>query len=117
MGRLSVSVLDTVNGRPAAGVRVGLYRLQDGARESVVQTATNAIGRTEPPLMHGETYRTGRYELELALGDYFRSAGTPLADPPFLDVVIVRVELSEPDGDYRVPVIAAPWGYHLYRGS
>src|SRR4051812_43254087 len=117
MGRLSVSVLDTVNGRPAAGVRVDLFRLEGGAREAVVRTATSAIGRTEPPLMEGASYRTGRYQLEIAIGDYFRAAGTRMADPPCLDVVIVRVELSEPDGDYRVPVIAAPWGYHLYRGS
>jgi 5-hydroxyisourate hydrolase len=118
VGRLSASILDSFNGRPAAGVRIDLHRLESaGGRTLVVQTASNALGRTEPPLLEGDGYRTGAYELAFHMGDYFRAAGAPVADPPFLDVIVVRVQLSELDGDYRLPVIAAPWGYQLYRGS
>lgn len=118
MGRLAASVLDTVNGRPAAGVRIDLFRLDGaGTRTHLLGTTTTDIGRTEPALLEGGTWRVGRYELEFALGDYFRACGTPLADPPFLDVVVVRIHLSDENGDYRVPVIAAPWGYQIYRGS
>ena len=118
MGRLSASVLDTVNGRPAAGVAIDLHRLdQNGGRVLVLNTATDASGRTNPPLLDAGTYRPGSYEVEFHLGAYFRAAGAPVAEPPFFDIITVRIQLAEPDGDYRLPVIAAPWGYQLYRGS
>jgi 5-hydroxyisourate hydrolase len=117
MGRLAASVLDSVNGRPAAGVRIELYRIDSGSRVRVAATQTNAIGRTEPALMEGDSFRTGRYELEFALAEYFATQGTPQADPPFLQAAVLRIELSEPDGDYRVPLIASPWGFNTYRGS
>ncbi len=118
MGRLAASVLDSVNGCPAASVRIDLFRLDAaGARVRVLHTSTNAIGRTDPPLLEGEAFRCGRYEIEFSLGAYFDACGTPQANPRFLDVVIVRIELADEDGDYRVPVIAAPWGYQVYRGS
>ena len=118
MGRLSVSVLDTMNGRPAAGVAISLRRLgASGARELLVETSTDAAGRTNPPLLDSASYCSGSYEVELRLGAYFRAAGAPIAELPFLDVISVRLELAEPDGDYLLPVIAAPWGYQLYRGS
>jgi 5-hydroxyisourate hydrolase-like protein (transthyretin family)/peptidoglycan/xylan/chitin deacetylase (PgdA/CDA1 family) len=90
MGRLSTHVLDTVNGRPAAGVRVVLHRVGSEAREVVVETRTNADGRTDAPLMAAEAMRAGTYEMLFHVGDYFRAAGTATADPPFLDVVPVR---------------------------
>jgi 5-hydroxyisourate hydrolase len=78
MGRLAASVLDSVNGRPAAGVRIELYRIDSGSRVRVAATQTNAIGRTEPALMEGDNFRTGRYELEFALAEYLRhAAGRP----------------------------------------
>ena len=49
MGRLSTHVLDTSSGRPGAGVRVVLRR--DG--EVLVDTRTNADGRTDKPLLEG----------------------------------------------------------------
>lgn len=118
MGQLSASVLDTLHGRPAAGVAIDLHRLDGkGGRALLLKTATDASGRTNPPLLDAVTYRTGSYEVEFHLGAYFQAAGAPLADPPFLDVITVRIQLAEPDGDYRLPIIAAPWGYQLYRGS
>lgn len=117
MPRLSTHVLDTANGRPAAGLRLTLWRLSDGARERVVEAATNADGRTDAPLMSGETYRTGTYELEFQVADYFRRMGASLTDPPFLDVVPIRFAITEPDGHYHVPLLVSPWSYATYRGS
>src|SRR5687768_13296698 len=64
MGRLTTHVLDTANGRPAAGVRVEL-RAIDGlvGSETLVTTTTNADGRTDQPLLAGEDFKPGRYEL------------------------------------------------------
>ena len=118
MGRLSTHVLDTANGRPASGLVVELFALGGGGdRRRVAEAVTNADGRTDAPLMAGDGYRPGSYELVFHVGDYFRSLGTPAADPPFLDAVPIRFNLAEPDGHYHVPLLVSPWSYSTYRGS
>ena len=117
MGRLSTHVLDTVNGKPAKGVAIELFALEGDTRRSVVRTTTNGDGRTDAPLMTGEAFQTGAYELVFHVGEYFRSVGTATADPPFLDVVPIRFSIAEPLGHYHVPLLVSPWSYSTYRGS
>ena len=117
MGRLSTHVLDTANGKPAGGLAIELFRLEGEQRRSVVRTTTNADGRTDAPLMVGDAFRAGSYELVFEVGSYFRSLGTAMADPPFLDVVPIRFSIAEPDGHYHVPLLVSPWSYSTYRGS
>jgi 5-hydroxyisourate hydrolase len=117
MGRLSTHVLDTANGKPAQGVAVELFALDGGSRRSILRTVTNADGRTDAPLMVGETFHTGSYELVFEVGAYFKGLGTPMADPPFLDIVPIRFSIAEPDGHYHVPLLVSPWSYSTYRGS
>ncbi|RXT56895.1 hydroxyisourate hydrolase [Bosea sp. Tri-44] len=117
MGRLSTHVLDTVRGKPAAGVAIALDALlPDGSRERVVDTVTNVDGRTDAPLLTG-TLPVGSYELTFAIGDYFRHLGTKLPEPAFLDLVPIRFAIAEPQGHYHVPLLASPWSYSTYRGS
>ena len=117
MGRLSTHILDTVRGRPAAGVKIDLWRLgTDGARSHVTGTLTNADGRTDAPLLIGESYVPGTYELTFEIGPYFKANGQG-GDPPFLDVVPIRFTMTEPDGHYHVPLVCTPWSYSTYRGS
>ncbi len=117
MARLSTHVLDTMNGRPAAGVKIALYRLDGESRSLVKEVVTNADGRTDAPLLTGDDYRTGQYELVFRIGDYFRGLGATLPQPAFLDVVPLRFGISEVDGHYHVPLLASPWSYSTYRGS
>jgi 5-hydroxyisourate hydrolase len=117
MGRLSTHVLDTANGKPARGVALELVALDGESRRVVVATATNQDGRTDAPLMIGEAYRPGAYELVFHVGDYFRSVGVATADPPFLDIVPIRFTIAEADGHYHVPLLVSPWSYSTYRGS
>jgi 5-hydroxyisourate hydrolase len=118
MPRLSTHVLDTMNGKPAAGVKVALYRLGDGDTRSLVkEVMTNADGRTDAPLLTGDDYKPGQYELVFRIGDYFRGAGATLPQPAFLDVVPLRFGIAEADGHYHVPLLASPWSYSTYRGS
>ena len=117
MGRLSTHVLDTVNGKPARGVAIELFSVEVEGRRSILRTVTNADGRTDAPLMIGDAFRTGTYELVFEIGAYFRSLGTATADPPFLDIVPIRFTIAERDGHYHVPLLASPWSYSTYRGS
>lgn len=117
MGRLSTHVLDSMNGRPAAGVMVTLDRvLPEGGRERVTQATTNADGRTDEPLLTG-MLETGSYELRFEVGTYFAGLGAELPDPAFLDIVPVRFGIADPDGNYHVPLLVSPWSYSTYRGS
>ena len=103
-GTLSTHVLDTAGGVPAEGVRIELWRL-DPEPAQVVETATNADGRTPAPLLSPGTFRAGRYELRFHI------------EPLFLDVVSVNVGLADGRGHYHVPLLCTPWSYTTYRGS
>jgi 5-hydroxyisourate hydrolase len=113
MPHLTTHVLDTASGQPAAGLRVVLRR--GDAPEVLVDATTDADGRAGP-LMAGDAFKPGSYELAFHVGDYFRRNGTTLADPAFLDVVPVRFTIAAAR-DTHVPLLISPYGYSTYRGS
>lgn len=115
MGRLTTHILDTANGQPAAGVTVRLFSLQ-GQRALLTTLRSNEDGRTDAPLLEGDSMQAGTYELEFDIGDYFASIGVTVADPPFLNTVVIRFAVNS-DEHYHVPLLASPWSYSTYRGS
>jgi 5-hydroxyisourate hydrolase len=117
LARLSTHVLDMSNGIAAAGVAIELHRIDGPGRHLVAQTTTNADGRTDAPLLAGERLEPGVYELTFHAGDYYRRRGVALADPPFLDDVVVRVGIADAGGNYHVPLLLSPFGYTTYRGT
>jgi 5-hydroxyisourate hydrolase len=117
MAGLTTHILDTHGGRPAAGVAVSLRRIGPEGAETLTETVTNADGRTDAPLLTPEATRPGIYEIDFAIGPYFRERGVTLPEPAFLDVVTVRFGLSEVTRHYHVPLLASPYGYTTYRGS
>jgi 5-hydroxyisourate hydrolase len=118
MTRLSTHVLDTANGCPANGVRIDLHRSRaDGGLDLIKSAVTNADGRTDAPLLTGDSYKPGTYMLTFHIGDYFRSRGTKLSEPAFLDVIPIRFSIADPEGHYHVPLLVSPWAYSTYRGS
>lgn len=106
---LSTHVLDTMHGRPAAGV---LLRLEDVFGVVLFTGTTNADGRCPgiPPLP------PGRYALVFAVAAYFRGQGVTLPEPPFLDEVAITFGMAE-SGHYHVPMLVSPYAYSTYRGS
>ena len=117
-GRLSTHVLDTHSGRPAAGIEVELVeRSSLGASRVVTRAVTNADGRTDQPLIGGRPVPIGRYELSFSVAKYFRERKVELTDPPFLDDILLRFAVSDPEGHLHVPLLVTPWSYATYRGS
>jgi 5-hydroxyisourate hydrolase len=117
MGRLSTHVLDTVTGRPAAGIRIDFGVLEGGHWTLLKTVQANADGRTDEPLMAGEAMRTGEFRLVFHVAEYFRAQGVRLPEPPFLDRVPIRFGIADRDGHYHVPLLCSPWSYSTYRGS
>jgi 5-hydroxyisourate hydrolase len=116
MGRLSTHVLDTALGRPAAGMRVELMRLAGERVELLRSTSTNDDGRTDEPLLGGDTLTCGTYRLLFHVGSYFAARGTAGAGQ-FLDIVPIDFVVSDPASAYHVPLLVSPWSYSTYRGS
>jgi 5-hydroxyisourate hydrolase len=115
MGRITTHVLDTAAGRPAAGLKVILTRL-DGTPTVLAETLTNADGRCDKPLLEGAAFAAGHYEIMFHVGEYFRRTGAALPDPPFLDRVPLRFGVAQ-DAHYHVPLLVSPFAYSTYRGS
>src|SRR5207302_11051149 len=89
----------------------------DGQPRLIRTVTTNADGRVDAPLLGPGEMEAGRYELLFHVGAYFRSTGSALSDPPFLDQVPVRFAIAEPTEHYHVPLLVSPYGYVTYRGS
>ncbi len=118
MAGLTTHVLDVTRGGPARAMRIDLFELaRDGGRRPVTTATTNADGRTDAPLIPAGAARVGHFELLFHAGDYFRSTGANLPDPPFLDVVPIRFAVADPTAHYHVPLLVSPWSYSTYRGS
>jgi len=116
-GKLTTHVLDTANGRPAAGLRIDLYRLDGEVRRRLASVRTNADGRCDAPLLEGEALSVGRYRLAFGIAAYFRACGIALPDPPFLDHVTIDFGIADALAHYHVPLLVSPWSYATYRGS
>jgi 5-hydroxyisourate hydrolase len=117
MGKLTTHVLDTAHGRPGAGLAVDLHRIVDGAREALGRRITNGDGRCDAPLLEGDAFRPGIYELDFHAGDYFAALGVSLPQPRFLDVVTLRFGIADAGAHYHVPLLVSPYAYSTYRGS
>jgi 5-hydroxyisourate hydrolase len=111
MTSLSTHVLDTMHGRPAAGLKVAL----SGPDGEIARSTTNPDGRC-PDLAQGGL-APGRYALRFSVAEYFRGLGVTLPDPPFLDEVGVEFGVAENGGHYHVPLLVSPFAYSTYRGS
>jgi len=115
-GYLTTHVLDTALGRPAAGLRIELFRIEGAARTLLATMLTNDDGRTDSPILPQAEFATGTYELVFHAGSYLDASGVPPEVPRFLDEVPIRFGMSAPD-HYPVPLLLSPFGYSTYRGS
>jgi len=115
-GFLTTHVLDTAKGCPAEGIKIFLYRVSGNSHRKIAETATNADGRTDAPILPEGKFKTGTYELIFFAGDYLRATGQAAEEPLFLDQVPIRFGMSQ-DDHYHVPLLLSPHGMSTYRGS
>jgi 5-hydroxyisourate hydrolase len=100
---LSTHVLDTGEGRPAAGVGVRLER-RDGA--------------TWTPLAEGRTDADGRLgDLPAEDKGVYRLIFDTADRSDFYPEVTVAFTIADPGQHYHVPLLLSPFAYSTYRGS
>jgi 5-hydroxyisourate hydrolase len=113
-GRVTVHVLDTAQGRPAAGLRLSLERLSVPA-EILGAWTTNLDGRCDAPLLEGDALLAGTYQIVFDVAGWRVGENQP--DRGFYDLVPIRFIVSDPSAHHHVPLLLSPYGYSTYRGS
>lgn len=116
-GRLTTHVLDTARGKPAAGIRIALYRVSGNSHRKIAETVTNHDGRTDAPMLAGAKFTEGHYELIFFTGDYLRTSGQATGEVLFLDQIPIRFGVPDATQHYHVPLLISPFAYSTYRGS
>ena len=117
MGQLTTHVLDTAQGRPAAAMRIRLYRKRGADYAALKDISTNADGRCDSPLLESEAFSAGLYRLVFSAGAYFAAQGVDLPQPPFVDEVTLDFGVADAGAHYHVPLLVSPYSYSTYRGS
>jgi 5-hydroxyisourate hydrolase len=117
MAGISTHVLDTASGKPGAGMRID-FSVRDGQTwRRIKSVRVNAEGRTDAMMLEPGDTMVGEYELLFHVGEYLRSRGLPLADPPFIEDVPVRFSVFDITQHYHVPMLVSAWSCATYRGS
>jgi len=110
MSTVSTHVLDTAQGRPAAGVPVRLERVGGGGTP-LAEAVTGEDGRVAELGPAG--LEPGTYRVVFGTGAYFARA----EQHAFYPEVAISFLVEEADGHYHVPLVLSPFGYATYRGS
>ena len=110
-GRITTHVLDTLTGRPAAGLTLELSRSGDTGWAPLGRFSTGEDGRCATPLLEGRAMQAGQYEI------LFHVAAWRTGAPGFYDAIPIRFTVADPQAHHHVPLILSPFGYSTYRGS
>ena len=116
MAGLSTHVLDTSKGKPAAELKIKLYKIQNSERILIKTVSTNADGRVDEPLLSENNLEVAHYELLFFAGDYLKKHDKNLKQI-FLDKIPIRFFISNNSEHYHIPLLLSPFGYSTYRGS
>jgi 5-hydroxyisourate hydrolase len=103
---VSTHVLDSVLGRPAAGVAVRLFAGED----LLAQGVTDRDGRCR---LTEDATDAGTHRLVFSTGPWFAEHGRET----FYPEVVLTFAVVEPAQHHHVPLLLAPFAYSTYRGS
>jgi len=115
MPGLSLHVVDVAKGETARGMRVEVFRLSPDPTR-IAEGRIGADGTLDDPVTR-TTLEPGTYEVIFHAGPFFAGSLPGLTDPPFLDQVPFRFNITDPDRHCHLPLKITPWGFSLYRGA
>lgn len=115
MPGISIHVVDTTRGRPAAGMRIEVHALTP-ERKQIADGRLAKAGSLDHPITNARL-TSGSYEVLFHVAEFFADAGVEQSCPPFLDIVPFRFQISDSDQHYHLPMKITPWGFSVYRGS
>jgi 5-hydroxyisourate hydrolase len=109
---LSTHILDTAQGRPAAGVSLSLWHLQSSTWTEIGSGVTDTDGRCRT-LLGDIPLQTGDYSIRFETGAWFASQGIEGLYPHIAIVFTVRDSTQH----HHIPLLLTANGYTTYRGS
>jgi 5-hydroxyisourate hydrolase len=109
MSGITTHVLDTVLGKPAAGVGVRLERLDEDSWLLLAESATDADGRCRNLCSEAPA---GRYRLTFSIGAYFKEQRRSSIYPE----ICISFECRG-DEHYHLPLLLSDNSYTTYRGN
>jgi len=102
---VTTHVLDTANGRPAAGIAV---RFETAEGKPIADGRTDDDGRIRE--LGPDTLEPGSYRLVFDTGAY-------LGPDAFFPEVALTFRISDGTAHHHVPLLLSPFAYSTYRGS
>ncbi len=109
MSVITTHVLDTVLGKPAAGIGVRLERLDEDSWLLLAESATDADGRCRNLDANAPA---GLYRLTFATGIYLKDKGRTSIYPE----ICILFECGG-EAHYHLPLLLSDNSYTTYRGS
>ena len=116
MTKLTTHVLDIYSGKPGKNIKVEIYFYQNNKKIKLNSIVLNEDGRASNPLLEGENFKDGEYELIFFVGDYFKKINND-SKIPFLNDIVIKFGVSNSKENYHIPLLVSPWSYSTYRGS
>jgi 5-hydroxyisourate hydrolase len=106
---ITTHVLDTTQGRPAAGIPVTLDVHACGeAWTELGKTVTDKDGRARALVASSTELQAGLYRLTFDVESY---------QVGFYPRIVIVFRVETPSEHYHVPVLLSKFGYTTYRGS
>jgi 5-hydroxyisourate hydrolase len=103
---VSSHVLYAVEGRPAEGVRITLFKHEDDGFTAIASDLTDADGRVS-----GWATVPGPHKLRFDTGAWFAAREVATFYPE------VEIAFTAAEGHSHVPLLLSPFAYSTYRGS
>lgn len=115
-GQLTIYVLDTTQGCPAADLSIELWILDPRieSQTQLIVTRTNDAGVTDEPVIIVPEMEVGTYELLFGVGEYFARQDLAAMEMPFLDEVPIRFGIADATRHYHISLFISPWSYSFY---
>jgi 5-hydroxyisourate hydrolase len=110
---ITVHVLDTNRGKPAADMPVVLEQAEGKEWREIGKAKTGADGRIENLLPKDKRFVAGVYRVTFDTGAYFADNKMKT----FYPQVVITFAVEKPTEHYHVPLILSPFGYSTYRGN
>ncbi|MGA3133006.1 MAG: hydroxyisourate hydrolase [Terracidiphilus sp.] len=109
MSAITTHVLDTVLGKPAAGVALRMEKLEGGEWLKIAASATDADGRCRDLAVDAPA---GIYRLTFETGGYMKWSGRASIYPE-----IAITFTCNGEEHYHLPLLVSDNSYTTYRGS
>jgi 5-hydroxyisourate hydrolase len=110
---ITIHVLDTSLGKPAAGVSVIIEQADGKEWREAARGKTDKNGRINNILPKNKPLVAGIYRITFESAAYFAESKTET----FYPRITVYFEVVDPLEHYHIPLLLSPFGYSTYRGS